>query len=94
MDITKQSENYVIRDTYEDWTITGNLSKDSAGSISVNYSIHTELSHIGEFRYSLNSSKSVYITYEAQEEYLEKVKEYSEQALAKVKEYLNNTTIA
>ena len=55
MDITKQSENYVIRDTYEDWTVTGNLSKDSAGSISVNYSINTELSHIGEFRYSLNS---------------------------------------
>ena len=94
MDITKQSENYVINDTYEDWTITGNLSKDSVGSVNVNYSINSELSHIGEFRYSLSSSKGVYVTYEAQEEYLDKVKEYSEQALAKVKEYLNNTTIA
>ena len=43
MDITKQSENYVIRDTYEDWTITGNLSKDSTGSISVNYSTQNYL---------------------------------------------------
>lgn len=94
MDITKQSENYVIKDTYEDWVITGNLSKDSTGSINVNYSINTELFHVGEFRYSLSASKSVYITYEAQEEYLEKVKKYSEQALAKVKEYINNTTIA
>lgn len=94
MDITKQSENYVIKDTYEDWTITGNLSKDSTGSVNVNYSINTELAHVGEFRYSLSSSKSVYITYEAQEEYLDKVKKYSEQALAKIKEYINNTTIA
>jgi len=94
MDITKQSENYVINDTYEDWTITGNLTKDSVGSVNVNYSINTELSHVGDFRYSLSSSKNVYITYEAQEEYLDKVKEYSEQALAKVKEYLSNTTVA
>lgn len=94
MNITKQSENYVINDTYEDWTITGNLAKDSVGSINVNYSINSELSHVGDFRYSLSSSKNVYITYEAQEEYLDKVKEYSEQALTKVKEYLNNTTVA
>lgn len=94
MNITKQSENYVINDTYEDWTITGNLSKDSTGSVSINCSINTELAHVGEFRYSLSSSKSVYITYEAQEEYLDKVKKYSEQTLAKIKEYINNTTIA
>lgn len=90
MEIVKQNETYNITDTFNNWSVSGNVTTDSNGITYANLNITDGMNQIGYYNINISKDSMTNINITVLPQYVDTVTDYSQEALEKIKEYLAN----